>query len=106
MMSICLMRELVCNLLVQLFLGLVRAVTLESESRGTHGHILLSHLRFPHPGRPGPSIYILKEQGGPVTLPGTGYCYCCVNYYCGDYLATVVVYRGIIYQWMLYMYLL
>jgi hypothetical protein len=30
-------------------------------------------LRFetPQPGRPGPRIYILQEEGGPVTPPGT-----------------------------------
>jgi hypothetical protein len=35
----------VCNLLVQLLLGLARAVTLGSKSRRTHYHILLLHLR-------------------------------------------------------------
>jgi hypothetical protein len=40
-------RGRVCNLLVQLFLGLARAVTLGSKSRRTHGHILLSQLRLP-----------------------------------------------------------
>jgi hypothetical protein len=39
-------RGQVCNLLVQLLLGLARAVTLGSKSRRTHGHILLSHLRL------------------------------------------------------------
>jgi hypothetical protein len=52
----------VCNLLVQLFLVLARAVTLGSKSRRTHGHILLSHLRLPQPGGPGPGIYIPQEQ--------------------------------------------
>jgi hypothetical protein len=33
------------NLLVQLLLGLTRAITLGSRSRRTHDHILLSHLR-------------------------------------------------------------
>jgi hypothetical protein len=28
-------------------------------------NILLSHLRLPKPGGPGPSIYIPQEQGGP-----------------------------------------
>jgi hypothetical protein len=37
-------RERVSNLLLQLLLGLARAVTLGSKSRRTHGHILLSHL--------------------------------------------------------------
>jgi hypothetical protein len=43
-----LIRGRVCNLLVQLLLGLARAVTLGSKSRRTHGHILLSHLRLPN----------------------------------------------------------
>jgi hypothetical protein len=45
-----------------------------SETRGTD-QILLSHIRdspTPHPGGPGPRIYILEEQGGPVIPPGTG----------------------------------
>jgi hypothetical protein len=36
-------RGRVCNLLVQLLLGLARAVTHESKSHRTHDHILLSH---------------------------------------------------------------
>jgi hypothetical protein len=63
-------RGRVCNLLVQLFLGLARAVTLGSKSRRTHGHILLSHLRLTQPGGPGSRIYIRQEQGGPVIPPG------------------------------------
>jgi hypothetical protein len=63
-------RGRVCNLLVQLLLGLARAVTLGSKSRRTHGHILLPHLRLPQPGGPGPCIYIPQEQGGPVIPPG------------------------------------
>jgi hypothetical protein len=59
-------RERVCNLLVQF------AVTLLSKSRRTYDHILLSHLRLPQPGEPGPLIYIPQEQGGPVIPPGTG----------------------------------
>jgi hypothetical protein len=62
-------RGRVCNLLVQLLLGLAIAATLGSKSRTTHGHILLSHLRLPQPGRPGPHIYIPQEQGGPVIPP-------------------------------------
>jgi hypothetical protein len=62
----------VCNLLVQLLLGLARAVTLRSKSRRTHGHILLSHLRLPQPGGPGPRIYIPQEEGVLVIPPGTG----------------------------------
>jgi hypothetical protein len=69
-------RGRVCNLLVQLLLGLVRAVTLGSKSRRTHGHILLSHLRLPQPGGPGSCIYIPQEQGGPVIPPGTGFPFC------------------------------
>jgi hypothetical protein len=42
-------RGWVCNLLVQLLLGLARAVTLGSKSHRTHDPILLSHLRFPQP---------------------------------------------------------
>jgi hypothetical protein len=59
-------RGRVCNLLVQLLLGLARAVTLGSKSRRTHDHILLSHLTLPQPGGPGPCIYMPQEQGGPV----------------------------------------
>jgi hypothetical protein len=40
-------RGRVCNLLVQLLLGLARAVTFWSKSRRTRGHILLSQLRLP-----------------------------------------------------------
>jgi hypothetical protein len=65
-------RGRVCNLLVQLLLGLARAVTPWSKSCRTHGHILLSHLRIPQPEGPGPHIYIPQEQGGPVIPPGTG----------------------------------
>jgi hypothetical protein len=63
-------RGWVCNVLVQLHLGLARAVTLGSKSRRTH-HILLSHLRLPQRGGPGPCIYIPQEQGGPVIPPST-----------------------------------
>jgi hypothetical protein len=41
-------RGWVCNLLVQLLLGLARVVTLGSKSRRTHGHILLYHLWLPN----------------------------------------------------------
>jgi hypothetical protein len=59
-----LMRGRVCNLL--LLLVFASAVPLGSESHGTQDHILLSQfLRLPQPGRPGPRIYILQEQGGP-----------------------------------------
>jgi hypothetical protein len=58
-------RGRVCNLLVQLLLGLARAVTLGSKFRRTHGHILLSHLSLPQPGGPGSHIYIPQEEDGP-----------------------------------------
>jgi hypothetical protein len=57
---------------MQLLLVLASAVILRFVSRGTHDHILLSQIRDPQTGGPGPSIYILQEQGGPVipqTLP-------------------------------------
>jgi hypothetical protein len=63
-------RGRVCNLLVQWLLGLARAVTLESKSHRTHGHILLSHLRLPQPGGPGPRIYIPPGTGWPSYTPG------------------------------------
>jgi hypothetical protein len=47
-------------------------VILMSESRGAHDHLLLSDLKLPQPGGPGPFIYIPQEQGGPVIPPGTG----------------------------------
>jgi hypothetical protein len=68
-------RGMVCNLLVQLLLRLARAVTLGSKSHRTHDHILLSHLRLPQPGRPGPCIYIPQEQGGPAIPLGTGFAF-------------------------------
>jgi hypothetical protein len=58
----------VCRL--QLLLVLVSTVILWSESRRTHGHILLSQIRD---SGPGPRIYIAQEQGGPVISPGTGF---------------------------------
>jgi hypothetical protein len=39
-------RGRVCNLLVQMILGLTSAVTLVSKSRRSCDHILLSHLRL------------------------------------------------------------
>jgi hypothetical protein len=65
-------RGLVCNLLVQLLLGLTRAVTLGSKSRRTHGHILLSHLKLPQPGGPGSQIYILGEHKFSLLIHYTG----------------------------------
>jgi hypothetical protein len=55
------MRGWVCNLLVQLHLGIARAVTLGSKSRRTRDHILLPHMRLPLPGGPGPSIYVFPK---------------------------------------------
>jgi hypothetical protein len=55
-----------CTLLVQF------VVTLGSKTPRTHDHILLSHLRLRQHGGPGTRIYILQEQGDPVTPPGTG----------------------------------
>jgi hypothetical protein len=60
-------RGRVCRL--QLLLVPANAVVLDSESRGTHEHILLSIL--PQPGWPGPLIYIPQKQGVPVIPPGT-----------------------------------
>jgi hypothetical protein len=44
-----------------------------SKSCRTHDHILLSQLRLPQPGGPGPCIYIPQEQGGPVIPPSNGF---------------------------------
>jgi hypothetical protein len=65
-------RGWVCNLLVQFFLVLDRAFTLGTKSHRTHDHILLSRLRLPQPGGPGPCIYIPQEQGGPVITRALG----------------------------------
>jgi hypothetical protein len=70
-----LMKGWVCNLLLQLLLGLARAVTLGSKSHRTHDEILLSHLRLPQLQGPGSHIYIPQEQSGPVIPPGTGFPY-------------------------------
>jgi hypothetical protein len=64
-------RGRVCHL--QLLLALAGAVILAFESHGTHDHILLSQIRGPQPGGPGPRIYIPRVQGGPVIPPGTGF---------------------------------
>jgi hypothetical protein len=61
-----------CNLLIHLLLGLAKAVTLGSKTRRTHGHILLSDMRLPQPGGPGPRIYFPQEQVSPVMPPDTG----------------------------------
>jgi hypothetical protein len=71
-------RGRVCTLLLQLLLGLARAVTLGSKSRRTHDHILLSHLRLSQPGGPGSRICIPQEQGGPVIPPDGGFPFCCL----------------------------
>jgi hypothetical protein len=63
-------RGWICRL--QLLLALASAVVLESDSRGAHGHILLSYSRRPQPGGPGPRIYFPPEQGGPVILQALG----------------------------------
>jgi hypothetical protein len=65
-------RGWVYNLLVQLLLGLARAVTLGSKSRRTQT-IFYSHLRLHQPGGPGPRIYIPQKQGGLVIPPDTGF---------------------------------
>jgi hypothetical protein len=49
------------------------AITHWSESRRTRNHTLLSHMRLPQLGEPGPRIYIPQEQGGRVMPPGTGF---------------------------------
>jgi hypothetical protein len=69
-------RGWICNLLLQLRLGLAGAVILWSGSHRTHDHILLSHLRLPEPGGPGPRIYIRQKEGGPVIPPGTEFLSC------------------------------
>jgi hypothetical protein len=45
------------NLLLQLLLGLARAVTLRSNSCRTHDHVLLLHIRLLQPRRPGLHLY-------------------------------------------------
>jgi hypothetical protein len=65
-------RGWVCNLFIQLLLGLARTVTLWHKSRTIHGHIFLSHSRLPQPGGPRPCIYIPQEHVGPAIQPGTG----------------------------------
>jgi hypothetical protein len=61
---------------VQLLLGLARALTLRLKSYRTPGHILLSNLRLPQPGGPGPRIYIPQEQDGPAIPLGTEFPFC------------------------------
>jgi hypothetical protein len=70
--ALSLTRGRICNL--QLLLSLASEVPFRSESRRTQDYILLSQfLRLPQPGRLGPRIYILQEQGGPDIPPGTGF---------------------------------
>jgi hypothetical protein len=57
-------------------LGLASAVILRSESRGTHDHIYTLRFETLQPGGPGPCIYNLQEERGPVNLPGTGFSLC------------------------------
>jgi hypothetical protein len=65
-------RGWICNLLLLLAFG--TTVPLESESRGTQDHTLLSQfLRLSKSGGLGPHIYIPQEQGGPVIPLGTGF---------------------------------
>jgi hypothetical protein len=56
--ALSLTRGRVCSLIYNCFWALPEQSLL--------GHILLSHLRLPQPGGPGPCIYIPQEQGGPV----------------------------------------
>jgi hypothetical protein len=63
-------RGRVCNLLVQLLLGLARAVTLGSKSHRTHGHILLSHVRLPPSWRARFSYLYPRGTGWPSYTPG------------------------------------
>jgi hypothetical protein len=74
-------RGWVCRL--QLLLALVGAVVLGSKSCGTHDHFLLSELRLPQPGGPGPHIYIPQEQGGPIISPDTGFPFDCFLWLAG-----------------------
>jgi hypothetical protein len=67
-------RGRVCNLLVQF------AVTLQSKSLSAHD-MLLSHLRLPQPGRPGPCMYIPQAHDCPFIPPGTGFPFCCLLCY-------------------------
>jgi hypothetical protein len=64
------MRGWVCNLLVQLLLGVARAVTLESNPTKLRPYFTVS-FEIPQPGGPGPHLYIPQEHGDPVIPPGT-----------------------------------
>jgi hypothetical protein len=52
------------------------AITQRSESRRTHSHILLSHLRLPQHWGLGSHIYIPQEQSSPVIPLGAGFPFC------------------------------
>jgi hypothetical protein len=60
----------VCNLLIQLLLGLAEQSILGSSAVGLTS-IFYSHMRLPQPGEQGPHIYIPQEQGSPVIPLGT-----------------------------------
>jgi hypothetical protein len=61
------------GLYFSVFLGIVSAAFLKSESHRPHEHILLSLiLCLPQPGRPGSCIYFPQEKGSPVIPPGIG----------------------------------
>jgi hypothetical protein len=68
-------RERVCNLLYNCFWALPEQ-SLLGRSPVELTAIFYSHLRLPQPGGPGPRIYILQEQSGPVIPPGTGFPFC------------------------------
>jgi hypothetical protein len=68
-------RGRVCNLLYNCFWAMPEQ-SLLGQSPAELSHILLSHLRLPQPGGPGPRIYIPQEKGGPVIPPGTGFPFC------------------------------
>jgi hypothetical protein len=61
-------RGRVCNLLYNCFWALPELSLLGRSPAELNGHILLSHLRLPQPGGPGPCIYIPHKQGGPWAL--------------------------------------
>jgi hypothetical protein len=41
--------------------------------RNSRQYFTVSDSRLPQPGGPGPRIFILQEQSGPVISPGTGF---------------------------------
>jgi hypothetical protein len=68
-------RGRVCNLLVQLLLGLARAVTLGSKSLRTHDHILLSQIRSPNLEGQVP-VFLFPRDREPSIPPSTGFPIC------------------------------